>query len=73
MIINQRLFENMKRKDYKFYICLSDIDECLSSPCVHGNCTNLINMFSCVCQPGFTGVKCDTGGYIFKVLQPNKF
>lgn len=30
-------------------------------PCVHGNCTNDVNMHSCECQSGFTGVNCDAG------------
>ncbi|XP_025084650.1 fibrillin-1-like isoform X2 [Pomacea canaliculata] len=29
-----------------------DTDECISSPCVNGNCTNLSNSFSCSCSPG---------------------
>ena len=35
--------------------CSTDIDECESSPCVNGNCTDLVNGFNCTCFPGYTG------------------
>ena len=38
-----------------------DIDECASSPCVHGNCTDKVNGYICNCVPGYTGVLCETG------------
>lgn len=33
---------------------------CRSFPCVHGNCTDHVNIYTCECHPGFTGVNCDT-------------
>nr|XP_022329841.1 sushi, nidogen and EGF-like domain-containing protein 1 [Crassostrea virginica] len=36
------------------------IDECASSPCVHGNCSNQYEHYVCICQPGYTGVNCET-------------
>lgn len=41
--------------------CITDINECQSSPCVQGNCTDYVNNYTCECQPGFRGVNCDTG------------
>lgn len=38
-----------------------DINECESSPCVHGNCTDQVNGYLCECIPGYIGVNCDTG------------
>ena len=40
----------------------ADIDECSSDPCHHDStCINEVNMFSCVCTPGYTGPLCQTG------------
>ena len=41
------------------FICSADIDECESSPCVHGVCEDKINGYRCVCNPGYTGPHCE--------------
>lgn len=33
--------------------CSNDIDECHMNPCLHGNCTDLTNGYSCACEAGF--------------------
>ena len=39
----------------------TDINECASNPCQNlGTCTDGINMFTCNCIQGFTGVACQT-------------
>jgi len=40
---------------------LADINECLSTPCVHGTCINEPNSWSCNCEDGYTGQSCETG------------
>lgn len=38
-----------------------DINECESSPCVQGYCTDQVNGYLCECIPGFIGVSCAIG------------
>ncbi|XP_078692955.1 uncharacterized protein LOC144922781 [Branchiostoma floridae x Branchiostoma belcheri] len=41
------------------YALCADIDECLSSPCVHGTCTDGVASYTCSCENGWTGNNCD--------------
>lgn len=44
---------------YSGSVCQVDIDECASSPCLHGGtCTDLVNGFNCTCPVGYTGATC---------------
>ena len=38
-----------------------DFDECVSGPCVNGECNDRINSYICVCEAGWTGTHCDLG------------
>ena len=41
---------------------VADVDECSNKPCENsGVCVDGIDDFTCQCQPGFTGKKCQTG------------
>ena len=43
-------------------IMFADIDNCLTNPCLHGgNCIDGLNNFTCQCQYGYAGVRCETG------------
>ncbi|XP_035693731.1 fibropellin-1-like [Branchiostoma floridae] len=35
------------------------IDECASSPCTHGTCTDGVASYTCSCENGWTGLNCD--------------
>ncbi|NXC48749.1 CRUM1 protein, partial [Penelope pileata] len=40
-------------------LCESNIDDCQSSPCVHGDCVDEVADFQCECFRGYIGKKCD--------------
>ena len=40
----------------------ADINECLWNPCSNnGNCTDLVNQYTCSCVAGYTGINCENG------------
>ena len=39
----------------------TEIDECLSSPCQNGSCTDGVNGYWCNCTSGYNGTNCETG------------
>ena len=51
--------------------CISDFDECYSSPCQHGGaCVDVINAYACTCTVGITGANCETSKYWLVVVPP---
>lgn len=52
-----------KSLTYFLLYTITDIDECESSPCIHGNCFDGVNQYTCQCFLGFTGTNCRTGLY----------
>ena len=44
--------------------CVVEINECSPNPCKNGgNCTDMVNGFSCSCVAGYTGKYCSSGMY----------
>lgn len=47
------------------YLTIVDIDYCVGSPCVNGECKELTDRFNCQCEAGWKGTTCDEGIYIY--------
>ena len=43
---------------FRGQFCQTDINECLSEPCVHGICEDGINDYTCTCRKGYSGKRC---------------
>lgn len=39
--------------------CAAEIDECSSSPCIHGSCEDQLDAYQCQCEVGHTGDICN--------------
>ena len=38
-----------------------DINDCKPDPCKHGSCVDRVISYTCVCDPGYSGVNCNKG------------
>lgn len=53
-------FDCSCQEGYTGIRCETDIDECLSNPCINGKCANLPGTYECKCyDPDMTGKNCD--------------
>ena len=51
------------------FLCISDINECSSSPCENGgSCTDSVNGYTCSCVLSYTGKHCETGENFYLLL-----
>lgn len=52
---------------HKIFNDIAVVNECSSSPCNNnGHCVNLEADYTCICQLGFDGERCESGQLIFK-------
>ena len=42
---------------------ITDIDDCINDPCMHGECCDGVDKYVCNCHPGYTGINCDERKY----------
>ena len=52
-----------------FFNLFSDMNECASSPCMHGaTCVDQISMYTCQCLPGYIDTNCQTGNFDYTLV-----
>ncbi len=63
-------FSCMCMPDFTGSLCEMQIDDCSTSPCLNGECSDGINSFSCSCFSGYSGDNCTELGksILFVVL-----
>ena len=53
--------------------CEENFNDCLSNPCIKGKCIDGINMYTCQCEPGYSGsncqIACPTGDSKYKMIE----
>ena len=40
---------------------IEDINDCDSDPCINGSCIDGVNLYTCACDPGYSGTNCNEG------------
>lgn len=50
---------NLILAGYTGRLCDTNIDDCESISCQHGQCIDGIDIYACNCDPGYTGQLCE--------------
>ena len=47
---------------------IKDINDCKPDICTHGSCIDAVNLYTCACNPGYSGTKCAEGTSKLNIL-----
>lgn len=58
-VIHFRLILSLSKDGSWFFVCFlfhsPDVDECVSNPCINGDCVNTPGSYNCKCHEGYQG------------------
>lgn len=58
MLVSHLLNRSIQFVNVPFFF-ITDVDDCMSNPCVNGSCMDTLGGYKCTCHGGFTGLNCN--------------
>ena len=60
--LKQRILQDIVILNLHYLLLLTEIDECVSTPCQNGGtCLDLVDFYNCTCLAGYNGTNCEIG------------